>query len=201
MAFRSYHGGESVIRATSPGLADATITITTHRRAGVRAGRDAARRGSPVHAAAGVGRGAARRCATPSTSRSIAHAAPAAKRETIPRGSPTTATPTTSWRRRATPAAWWLVDLEGFYQLASLRLDVRATRRIIGSSSRCRPTQKTGRRGHRSQRHDQHARRSATTSSTRHDRALRPRSLRARTAGRIGEPARKSSCFGILSVR
>jgi beta-galactosidase len=29
IAFRSYHGGESVIRATSPGLEDATIKITT----------------------------------------------------------------------------------------------------------------------------------------------------------------------------
>jgi hypothetical protein len=112
--FRSYYGGRSIIRASSPGLEDATITLTTEgdpiyiegktppvaarpyvpsNRAGFR---------STVESVADVGRD------RPTRSSSAAAGHPAR--------SANDGDPATSWQpTEGDRSAWWQVDLEGFY--------------------------------------------------------------------------------------
>jgi beta-galactosidase len=120
MAFRSYHGGESVIRATSPGLADAMVIITT--------------RGEPRFVA-GVTPIVADRPYVPPPESQVAQAAmrnavnvalnrpcrASSEAEAHPARFANDGQPATSWQS-VESLAWWIVDLEGFYQLASLRL-------------------------------------------------------------------------------
>ena len=121
MAFRSYHGGESVIRATSPGLADATITITTVGEPRFVPGLtsmvgDRPYAPPPESQAA---REAMRNAVNVALNRPCRASSEA---EGHPGRFANDGDTTTSWRAAATTNEWWLVDLEGFYQLASLRL-------------------------------------------------------------------------------
>ncbi|MGD0871883.1 MAG: glycoside hydrolase family 2 TIM barrel-domain containing protein [Bryobacteraceae bacterium] len=119
--FRSYYGGRSLIRARSPGLQDATITVTTEgdpvyiegktppvavrpyvpsNRAGFR---------STVESVADVGRD------RPARSSSAAPDHPAR--------SANDGDPATSWQpAEGDRSAWWQVDLEGFYLIYSTRI-------------------------------------------------------------------------------
>jgi hypothetical protein len=120
MAFRSYHGGESVIRATSPGLADARITITTVGEPQFVPGVTpiVANRPYIPPAESEAARAAMRNAVNVALNRPCRATSEA---EAYPARFANDGQPTTSWRS-VEPLSWWLVDLEGFYQLASLRL-------------------------------------------------------------------------------
>jgi beta-galactosidase len=121
IAFRSYHAGETVIRATSPGLEDAGITIVTTGEPRFVPGAtppppmrlyipppesEAAKRA--MHNAVNVALN------RPCRASHEADGHPARYANDGDR--------TTAWKAADHSPAWWIVDLEGFYQLASLRL-------------------------------------------------------------------------------
>lgn len=122
IAFRSYHGGETVIRAASPGLAEATLTITTL--------------GAPVFEPGVTPQCEDRPYVPPTESESARLALRNAVNIALNRPSrASTELPdhparqandgdaTTAWH--AAPGdgnPWWLLDLEGFYDLASIKL-------------------------------------------------------------------------------
>ncbi|HUA60443.1 MAG TPA: glycoside hydrolase family 2 TIM barrel-domain containing protein [Verrucomicrobiae bacterium] len=127
--FRSYYGGRSLIRATSPGLQDATIIVTTdgepvfvpgktppvRERPYVPSGRSSFR--PTTESVADV----ARDRPTRSSSAANDHPARAAN----------DSDPSTSWQPEPTDhAPWWQVDLEGFYLIYStkIRFDSAASR-------------------------------------------------------------------------
>ena len=120
MAFRSYHGGRSVIRATSPGLADAAIEITTEGEPRFVEGvtplvSDRPYEPPPVSEAAKRAMNNAVNVALNRPSRSSSEA------EGYPARCANDGNATTRWGA-AEALGDWTVDLEGFYQLASLRL-------------------------------------------------------------------------------
>jgi len=119
--FRSYYGGRSVIRATSPGLADATIAITTEGKPLYVEGATPRVRERPyvtsnrsgfrptVESVANVGRDRPSRA----SSDSAEHPARAANDSDV----------STAWRAADGDAnPWWQVDLEGFYLIYSTRI-------------------------------------------------------------------------------
>lgn len=120
MGFRSYHAGQSVIRASSAGLADATITITTTGDEAFVPGETplAADRPYAPPAESQAARAALRNAVNVALNRPC-------RASSEPDGHPARfandGQATTSWRAIEAPA-WWQVDLEGFYQLASVRL-------------------------------------------------------------------------------
>jgi hypothetical protein len=122
MAFRSYHGGESVIRATSPGFADATITITTRGEPAFVPGvtpvvQDRPYTPPPESEAA---RAAMRNAVNVALNRPCRASSEA---DGHPARMANDGDLTTLWRSsEAESLGWWQVDLEGFYQLASVRL-------------------------------------------------------------------------------
>jgi hypothetical protein len=122
MAFRSYYGGVSVIRATSPGLLDATITITTIGEPMFVEGvtpvvGDRPYAPPPESEAA---RAAMRNAVNVALNRPCRASSEA---DEHPARFANDGDAATSWRAADESASpWWLVDLEGFYQLASLRL-------------------------------------------------------------------------------
>ena len=120
MAFRSYHGGVSVIRATAPGLEEATIVITTHGDPAFVPGMTPIVPDRPYAppAESEAARAAMRNAVNVALNRPCRASSEAVRH---PARFANDGEPATVWRA-AEPAAWWLVDLEGFYQLASLRL-------------------------------------------------------------------------------
>jgi hypothetical protein len=122
MAMRSYHGGRSVVRATSPGLADATIEIVTE--------------GEPPFVE-GMTAIVADRSYTPppvseAAKRAMANVVNVALNRPCRASSEAERQPSrfandgdadTSWTASGSGAGeWWQVDLEGFYQISGSRL-------------------------------------------------------------------------------
>ena len=120
MAFRSYDGGASVIRATSPGLQDATITITTSGEPQFVPGVTpmVAERAYVPPPESEAARAAMRNAVNVALNRPCRASSEA---EAHPARFANDGQPATAWRS-VEALGWWLVDLEGFYQLASLRL-------------------------------------------------------------------------------
>ncbi len=124
IAFRSYHGGETLIRATSPGLEDATITIRTEGEPQFIAGVTKAVSPRPfippapsqasLEAMKNIVNVALNR---PSRASSEIAEHPARLANDGDRAS--------AWISDD-PNASWTVDLEGFYELSSLRLILEA---------------------------------------------------------------------------
>jgi len=119
--FRSYYGGRSVIRATSPGLQDAAITITTAGEPPYIAGKTPPVRERPYVAANRSGfrstvesvADVARDRPTQSSSAAADHPARAANDND----------PSTSWQAaEGDGSPWWQVDLEGFYLIYSTKI-------------------------------------------------------------------------------
>jgi hypothetical protein len=122
IAFRSYHGGRSIIRATSPSLADAAIAIETIGEPAFIAGETPLCEDRPYHPpeesvaamlamknAVNVARD--RPCRA--SSEDPDHPARLAN----------DANDQSYWRANETDLSpWWQIDLEGFYQLSSLRI-------------------------------------------------------------------------------
>lgn len=125
MEFRSYYGGRSLIRATSQGLQDAILTITTEGEPVYVEGKTPRARVRPyvpaglsgfrptVEATADVGRD------RPARASSEAAGQPA--RNANDGDANTAWTPTGHDRN-----TWWLVDLEGLYLISSTRLTFSA---------------------------------------------------------------------------
>jgi hypothetical protein len=122
IAFRSYHGGQTIIRATAEGLADATLTITT-------TGEPVFVEGQTPHVAA--------RPYTPPPPSAAAIAAmknlvnvgrdrpscASSEAEHHPARLANDADAASFWEAAADGAgSWWQVDLEGFYQLSSYKV-------------------------------------------------------------------------------
>jgi hypothetical protein len=122
IAFRSYEGGESVIRATSPGLRDATTTITTI--------------GEPRFISDDLHKSFDRPYVPPAPSEAclaamksavnVARDRPCRASSEDPRHPSRLANDaddSTHWQAtREDLRPFWQVDLEGFYQLSSLRI-------------------------------------------------------------------------------
>jgi beta-galactosidase len=122
IAFRSYHGGTSAIRATSPGLVDATIVITTVGEPRFIHGQTPPARSRPYSppplsqaakdAMKNIVNVALNR---PSRASSEAEDHPARLANDGASG--------TTWMPDDRSAnAWWQVDLEGYYQISGSRL-------------------------------------------------------------------------------
>jgi hypothetical protein len=121
IAFRSYHGGQSVIRASSPGLAHAILQITTVGEPAFIAGTtpvvsDRPYAPPPLSQAALTAMKNAVNVALnrPSRASSAAERHPARLANDGNAASYWQAT-----TRRS--GEWWMVDLEGFYQISSAR--------------------------------------------------------------------------------
>jgi beta-galactosidase len=126
IAFRSHHGGASVIRATSPGLEDVTISITTI--------------GSPWWESAGSPVAPSRPYMPPQPTQAsllamqnqvnVALNRPcraSSETESHPARFANAGGITSFWRAADDDTKpWWQVDLEGFYQLSSSRLTFAA---------------------------------------------------------------------------
>jgi hypothetical protein len=120
IAFRSYYAGKTVIRATSPGLGDASITITTNGEPKYIPGGTPAVSMRPYYpppesAAAKAAMKNAVNVALNRPSRASSESAEHSARFA------NDGDRATNWES-ADAESWWMVDLEGFYQLASLRL-------------------------------------------------------------------------------
>jgi hypothetical protein len=120
--FRSYYGGPTVIRATSPGLKDAVLTLTTHGEPMFIAGKTVLAPARPY---------------VRFTPRAPAPAAPADNNQDVARNRPTGASSeapghngsnvldgdlTTYWSANdSKPGAWWQVDLEQVHTITSVQ--------------------------------------------------------------------------------
>jgi hypothetical protein len=126
MEFRSYYGGASVIHATSLGLQDATIAITT----------EGAPKFDPQHtppvpmrpyAPAGLSKF---RSTVEGAAANVARDRPSLASSESPEHPARYANdsaPATTWTAaRSDEHPWWQVDLEGFYLIASTRIDFGA---------------------------------------------------------------------------
>jgi hypothetical protein len=118
--YRSYHGGETVIRATSPGLADATITITTIGEPQFVPGVTPPARPRPYvpPAESEAARAAMRNAVNVALNRPSRASGEAAGH---PARHANDGDGVTFWQCDES-LGWWMVDLEGFYQLASLKM-------------------------------------------------------------------------------
>jgi beta-galactosidase len=122
IAFRSYHGGETRLRATSPGLEEAWLTITTQGEPTYIEGETPVvadrpyRRAPPSKAAIEAQKNVvnvARDRPTAASSETDSH----------PVRFINDARPRTYWEARdESLPAWIRIDLEGFYQLSSCRV-------------------------------------------------------------------------------
>jgi hypothetical protein len=124
IAFRSYHGGATVIRATSPGLEPATIVITTEGEPrfvpGVTPPAPARPYTPPPQSAAAIN--AAKNAVNVALNRPCRASS---ESDGHPARNGNDGSIETFWSTAdSSPGAgaWWQVDLEGFYQLASVRL-------------------------------------------------------------------------------
>jgi beta-galactosidase len=122
IAFRSYHGGETVIRATSPGLEDATIEITTLGEPRFIAGESPVVTPRPYAAP----KPSAAAIAAMKNAVNVARDRPGRASSELP-GCPANnandADELTFWQAAdASPGAWLQVDLEGYYELSSIKL-------------------------------------------------------------------------------
>lgn len=121
MEFRSYYGGKSVIRATSQGLADATIAITTEGGPAWDPPRTPLPR-TREYVPAGLSKfrptveGSAADVARDRPSRASSEAAGHPARNANDGNAETT------WEAGSGSNPWWQVDLEGFYLIASTRI-------------------------------------------------------------------------------
>ncbi len=125
IAFRSYHGGETTLRATSPGLTDATIVITTLGEPAFIAGREVADRPyvPPEPSAAAIA--ATQRVVNVARNRPIKCSSGMADH---PARHANDAAAATFWQSAEPGAGAWLcVDLEGYYQLSGWRIVFPAT--------------------------------------------------------------------------
>jgi beta-galactosidase len=115
--FRSYHGGQSVIRATSPGLEESTVTITTVGDPQFVPGQ------TPLAPDRSYVRFA--QSNNPSSgSQNIALNHPASASSEVSghtAGLAIDGNINTGWQTEASNAnAWWKVDLEGFYSITAV---------------------------------------------------------------------------------
>jgi len=119
--FRSYHGGETVIRATSPGLRDATIKIVSTGSPLFVPGQTPAVQPRPYQrfegqpttvAATQVAVGYGRENPTRASSEAPGHIASAAN----------DGNPATFWQAATAANAWWQVDLERVVTLEKITL-------------------------------------------------------------------------------
>ncbi|MDT5323803.1 MAG: beta-galactosidase [Mycobacterium sp.] len=121
MAFRSYHGGTSVIRATSPGLRDAIISVTTEGEPAFVPGETAGARPRPYRPPE-LSAAAIKSLQThvnvakdrPSRASSEAKGRPARLGNDGDAAS--------AWVAADDVGAWWQVDMEGFYQVSTSRV-------------------------------------------------------------------------------
>jgi beta-galactosidase len=116
--FRAYQAGTSVIRATSPGLTDATITITSQGSPAYVQGVTALAPTRPYVRYSGT--------TTTSSSMGLALNRPTRGSSTAPgayAGLANDGDGTTSWQAADTnPNAWWTVSLEAQYQVNRIQL-------------------------------------------------------------------------------
>ncbi len=119
--FRSYYGGRSVIRATSPGLRDAAITLTTEGDPGYVEGKT-----PPVAARPYVPSNRASFRSTVESVADVGRDRPARSSSAAPDHPARSANdgdPATSWQpAEGDRGAWWQVDLEGFYLIYSTKV-------------------------------------------------------------------------------
>jgi hypothetical protein len=116
--FRSYYGGPSVIRATSPGLQDGLITITTEGTPVFIPGQ------TPVVADRPYVRYTRKNAASSPADQNIALNHPASASSETPghtAGLAIDGNTSTAWQAADNqPGAWWQTDLENFYSLTSV---------------------------------------------------------------------------------
>jgi hypothetical protein len=115
--FRSYYGGQSVIRATSPGLEDGTVTITTTGDPQFVPGQSPLAPDRPyvrytqAYQPASVSQNVALNHPASASSEAPGHTAGLAIDGDV----------NTGWQAADNnPNAWWQVDLEGFYSIQSV---------------------------------------------------------------------------------
>lgn len=115
--FRSYYGGKTVIRATSHGLEDGTVTITTTGDPQFVPGQSPIAADRPyvrytqTYQPAGVSDNVALNHPVSASSEAPSHAASLAVDGDV----------TTSWQAADNHSgAWWSVNLEGFYSIQSI---------------------------------------------------------------------------------
>jgi hypothetical protein len=117
--FRSYYGGRTVIRATSSGLQDALITITTKGAPVFVPGK------TPVLAARSYVR-YVRSNSTPADTQNVALNRPTSASSEAPGHNGSLAVDgndSTFWSAaNAQPGAWWQVDLEQIHTISSVRI-------------------------------------------------------------------------------
>jgi hypothetical protein len=121
IAFRSYHGGESVIRATSPGPGAATLTIRTEGEPLFVPGvtpivRDRPYTPPPISTAALVAMKNIVNVALNRPSRA------SSEHPDHPARLANDVSAYTFWSAASAGESWWLADLEGFYQLSGVKL-------------------------------------------------------------------------------
>jgi hypothetical protein len=122
MAFRSYHGGESVIRAASDGLEDATITITTQGEPKFVPGQ------TPLVSDRSYVPPKLSDAAVKSLSNivNVARDRPcraSSEAENHPARLANDGDPQSRWLANSDrPGEWWMVDLEGFYQVSGTKI-------------------------------------------------------------------------------
>ena len=135
MEFRSYFGGETVIRATSPGLEDGTITITTVGEPKFVAGQSPVAPDRPYvrfvqgNTPTADSQNIALNHPTGASSEASGHGAEMA----------VDGNPATSWQAAdAAPGAWWREDMERLYTVTSVEVTLLDTAtyqyRIEGSA-------------------------------------------------------------------
>jgi beta-galactosidase len=121
--FKSFHAGESVIRATADGLEDAVITIVT---IGACAYDEADPTSSRLYAATSQQTVGLRKTERPA--RDLAAQRPAMASSEAPGHSACAANnkkPDESWKAVAdTSSQWWQLDMEGFYWIENIKLRV-----------------------------------------------------------------------------
>lgn len=117
MEFRSYYGGQSVIRATSPGLEDSTVTITTVGNPSFVPGQTPLAPDRPYtrftqsSSSDSVSQNVALNHPVSASSEATGHAAGLANDGDLKTG----------WQAADNDAnAWWQIDLEGLYSIQSV---------------------------------------------------------------------------------
>jgi beta-galactosidase len=114
--FRSYYAGTTVIKATSPGLTAATITITSQGSPAWVAGVTPGTAARPYTRFTGTG--------TTPTSQTLALNRPSSASSNVgTSGNGNDGDTTTSWQAAATDTTpWWYVSLESAYTVSSVQL-------------------------------------------------------------------------------
>jgi|GEM_PF-1816889 len=123
MEFRSYHGGVTLIRASSPGLEDATITLTTTGTPAWDAGRSQACRVRPYPGPLTEPPSDEIRITNPANMSLSRPTRSSSEEEKNPARHGNDGNPETRWcaTGNALPA-WWRVDLENFYFVLHVKI-------------------------------------------------------------------------------